>query len=70
MGDGAVRILAAFDPCILVDGTVALNLPDVQGIQVVASNLQAGQTTQSAVVPMQRLASAAPGQALWKGASR
>ena len=57
--------LRPFDPCILVDGTVALNLPNVQGIQVVAANIQAGQTTQSVVAPMQRLASATPGQALY-----
>ena len=34
---GGARILAAFDPCVLSDGKVLLNLPDEQGIQLVAS---------------------------------
>jgi hypothetical protein len=56
MESGGARILAAFDPCVLTGGTVVLNLPDEQGIQLVAANLQGGQTTQSAIVPMQRVA--------------
>jgi hypothetical protein len=62
--DGA-RILAAFDPCILTDGTVVLNLPNEKGIQLVAANIQGGQSTQSVVVPMQRIAPITQGQTLY-----
>ena len=65
MENGGARILAAFEPCILTDGSVVLNLPDEQGIQLVAANIQAGQTTQSAVVPMQRIAPITEGQTLY-----
>ncbi|HET6640854.1 MAG TPA: hypothetical protein VFG77_04550, partial [Nitrososphaeraceae archaeon] len=65
MEDGGARILAAFEPCILTGGTVVLNLPDEQGIQLVASNIAAGQTTQSAVLPIQRVAPITEGQALY-----
>ena len=62
MVNGAARIVAAFDPCVLTGGSVLLHLPDEQGIQLVAANIQGGQTTQSVIVPMQRTASATPGQ--------
>jgi hypothetical protein len=62
---GGARILAAFDPCVLTDGTVLLNLPDEQGIQLVAANIQGGQTTQSALIPLQRIAPIAQGQVLF-----
>jgi hypothetical protein len=62
---GGARILAALDPCVLTDGTVVLNLPDEQGIQVVAANIVAGQTTQSAIIPMQRIAPITQGQTLY-----
>jgi hypothetical protein len=62
--DGA-RILAALDPCILTDGTVILNLPDEQGIELVVTNIQGGQTTQSVVIPMQRVAPITQGQTLY-----
>jgi hypothetical protein len=65
MQNGGARILAALDPCILTDGTVILNLPDEQGIQLVAANIQGGQTTQSVVVPMQRIAPITEGQTLY-----
>jgi hypothetical protein len=65
MENGGARILAALEPCILTDGSVVLNLPDEQGIQLVAANIQAGQTTQSAVVPMQRIAPITEGQTLY-----
>jgi hypothetical protein len=65
MEDGGARILAAFEPCILSDGIVVLNLPDEQGIELVAANIAAGQTTQSAIVPMQRIAPITEGQALY-----
>jgi hypothetical protein len=65
MENGGARILAALDPCILTGGTVVLNLPDEQGIQLVASNIAAGQTTQSAVLPIQRVAPITEGQALY-----
>jgi hypothetical protein len=65
MEDGGARILAAFEPCVLTGGTVVLNLPDEQGIQLVASNIAAGQTTQSAVLPIQRVAPITEGQALY-----
>jgi hypothetical protein len=65
MESSGARILAAFEPCILTGGTVVLNLPDEQGIQLVASNIQGGQTTQSAVVPIQRVAPITEGQALY-----
>ena len=63
MENGKARILAAFDPCILTSGKVLLNLPDEKGIQLVGAKIQDGQTTQSAIVPIQRIASTAPGQA-------
>jgi hypothetical protein len=65
MEDGEARILAAFDPCVLTDGTVLLNLPDEQGIQIVAANIQGGQTTQSAIIPSQRIAPVTQGQVLF-----
>jgi hypothetical protein len=65
MENGGARILAAFEPCVLTDGTVILNLPDEQGVQLVVANIQAGQTTQSALVPMQRVAPITEGQALY-----
>ena len=36
MQNGGARILASFEPCVLTDGSVILNLPDEQGIQLVA----------------------------------
>jgi hypothetical protein len=65
MENGGARILSAFDPCILTDGTVILNLPDEQGIQLVAANIVAGQSTQSAIVPLQRVAPITEGQTLY-----
>jgi hypothetical protein len=65
MEDGGARILAAVDPCVLTDGTVLLNLPDEQGIQLVAANIQGGQTTQSAIIPLQRIAPVTQGQVLF-----
>jgi hypothetical protein len=65
MEDGGARILAAFDPCVLTDGAVLLNLPDEQGIQLVAANIQGGQTTQSAIIPLQRIAPVTQGQVLF-----
>jgi FlaG/FlaF family flagellin (archaellin) len=63
MENGKARILAAFDPCVLTNGKVLLNLPDEKGIQLVGAKIQDGQTTQSAIVPIQRIAPTAPGQA-------
>ena len=63
MENGKARILAAFDPCILTSGKVLLHLPDEKGIQLVGAKIQDGQTTQSAIVPIQRIAPTAPGQA-------
>jgi hypothetical protein len=60
---GGARILAAFEPCILTDGTVIMNIPD--GIQLVAANIAGGQTTQSAIVPKQRIAPITEGQTLF-----
>ena len=65
MENGGARILAAFEPCVLSGGTVLLSIPDEQGIQLVASNIAGGQTTQSAVVPMQRIAPITEGQTLY-----
>jgi hypothetical protein len=65
MENGGARILAAFDPCVLTDGEVVLNLPDEQGIQVVAANVVGGQTTQSVIAPMQRIAPITEGQTLY-----
>ena len=62
---GGARILAAFNPCVLADGTVLLNLPDEQGIQLVAANIQGGQTTQSALIPLQRITPITQGQVLF-----
>ena len=44
---------------------MVLNLPDEQGNQLVAANIRAGQTTQSVIVPMQRIAPIAQGQTLY-----
>jgi hypothetical protein len=63
--DGGARIMAAFDPCIITDGSAVLNIPDEQGIQLVAANIQGGQTTQSVIVPMQRIAPITEGQTLY-----
>jgi hypothetical protein len=65
MEAGRVRILAAFDPCVLTNGTALMNLPDEQGIQLVAVNVQAGRTVQSAIVPLQRIAPVTQGQVLF-----
>jgi hypothetical protein len=65
MEDGGARILAAFDPCVLSDGTVLLNLPDEGGIQLVAANIQGGQTMHSAIIPLQRIAPVTQGQVLF-----
>ena len=68
MENGGARILAALDPCILTGGTVILNLPDEQGIQLVASNIVGGQSTQSVIVPLQRVAPITEGQTLYSAA--
>jgi hypothetical protein len=65
MEAGGARILAAFDPCVLTDGTVLLILPDEQGIQLVAANIQAGHTTQSAIIPLQKIAPVTQEQVLF-----
>jgi hypothetical protein len=65
MQGGGARLLAAFDPCILTDGTVALNLPDGEGIELIAANMQGAQTTQSIVVPMQKMSPITQGQTLY-----
>jgi hypothetical protein len=65
MQSNGARLLAAFDPCILTDGTVALNLPDGEGIEIIAANLQGDQTTQLVVVPMQRMSPITQGQTLY-----
>lgn len=65
MQSSGARLLAAFDPCILTDGTVALNLPDEQGIELVAANLQGDQTTQSVVVPIEKMSPITQGQTLY-----
>jgi hypothetical protein len=65
MEDGGARILAATDPCVTTDGTVLLNLPDQPGIQLVAANIQGGQTTQSAIIPLQRIAPVTQGQVIF-----
>jgi hypothetical protein len=63
MENGKARILAVFDTCILTSGKVLLNLPDEKGIQLVGAKVQDGQTTQSAIIPIQRIAPTALGQA-------
>jgi|GEM_PF-3434525 len=65
MESNGARILAAFEPCILTDGTVILNIPEEQGIRLAAANVQGGQTTQSAIIPMQRISTIAQGQTLY-----
>jgi len=62
---GGARILASFDTCVITDGTVLLNLPDERGIQLIAANIQGGQTTQSAIIPLQRIAPIKQGQVLF-----
>jgi hypothetical protein len=65
MAEGGARILAASQPCIITDGAVLLNLPGEQGIQLVAANIQGTQTTQSAIIPLQRMAPITQGQVLF-----
>jgi hypothetical protein len=65
MEAGRARILAAFDPCVLTNGTALMNLPDEQGIQLVAANVQAGYTVQSAIVPLKRIVPVTQGQVLF-----
>ena len=64
MQEGGARILASLEPCILDDGSVVLNLPE-RGIALVAANIQGGQTTQSVLVPLQRIAPITQGQVLY-----
>jgi hypothetical protein len=63
--DGGARILGSFAPCILNDGSVALNLPDEEGLQLIVANIQGGQTTQSAIVPLTEVAPVTQGQTLF-----
>jgi hypothetical protein len=63
--DGGARVLGFFDPCVLTDGSVALNLPDEEGLQLIVANIQGGQTTQSAIVPLQEVAPITQGQTLF-----
>jgi hypothetical protein len=65
MEDGRARILASFDTCVITGGIVLLNLPDEQGIQLVAANIQGGQTARSAIIPLQRIAPIKQGQVLF-----
>lgn len=65
MQNGGARILAAFEPCALTDGSVVLNLPDEQGIELVAANIDGGQTTQAVTIPLQRIAPITQGQTLF-----
>lgn len=62
---GGARILAAFNPCVIIDGTVLLILPDKPGIQLIAANIQGGRTTQSAIIPLQRIAPVTHGQVVF-----
>jgi hypothetical protein len=62
MENGGARIVAAFDPCVLTGGSVLLHLPDEQGIQLIAANIQGAQTTQSVIVPIQRIPPTTSGQ--------
>jgi hypothetical protein len=64
MQDGGARVLSSVQPCIITDGRVLLNLPDEQGLQLVASSIQGTQTTQ-AIIPMQRIAPITQGQVLF-----
>ena len=41
--DGGARVLGFFDQCVLSDGSVTLNLPDEEGLQLVAGNIQPGE---------------------------
>jgi hypothetical protein len=63
--DGGARVLGFFDPCVVTDGSVALNLPDEEGLQLIVANIQGGQTTQSAIVPLEKVAPITQGQALF-----
>jgi len=47
------------------NGSVVLNLPDEKAVVLVAANIEGGQTTQSVVVPIQRVAPATPGQSMY-----
>jgi hypothetical protein len=63
--DGGARVLGFFDPCHVTDGSVALNLPDEEGLQLIVANIQGGQTTQSAIIPLQKIAPITQGQSLY-----
>jgi hypothetical protein len=65
INDGGARILGSFAPCVLTDGSVALNLPDEDGLQLIVANIQGGQTTQSAIVPLEEVAPITQGQTLF-----
>jgi hypothetical protein len=65
MQGGGARILLASAPCVIIEGTVLLNLPDEQGLQLIAANIQGTQTTQSAIIPLQRIAPVTQGQVLF-----
>jgi hypothetical protein len=59
------RVLGFFNPCVLIDGSIALNLPDEEGLQLIVANIQGGQTTQSAIVPLREVAPITQGQTLF-----
>jgi hypothetical protein len=59
---GEAKLIVVLDPCFITDGTVALNLPVAEGLELIAANLQGNQATQSVIIPMQRVASLTPGQ--------
>jgi hypothetical protein len=63
---GEAKLIVVLDPCFLNDGSVVLNLPEMDGIELLAANIQGNQATQSVVVPLQKVASLATGQTLYK----
>ncbi|VFJ14856.1 exported protein of unknown function [Candidatus Nitrosocosmicus franklandus] len=63
--DRGARLIVALGPCTVTDGSVLLNLPETDGLELIVANMQGNQVLQSAVVPLQKVASLAPGQTLY-----
>jgi hypothetical protein len=62
---GEARLIVVLDPCIPTEGSVVLNLPELEGTELIAANLQGNQATQSVIVPLQRVAPLTTGQTLY-----
>ena len=57
--------MSDWDPCRLVGGNAILNLPNVNGLELVAMHREGQQTTQAAILEPQKIQDLANGQALY-----